>query len=614
MAESTDLLRVALAQIDTTVGDIRGNARKIAGYIGRARDEGASLVVFPELSLTGYPPEDLLLKTGFLDAARSALEELAAQTRGIAALVGFPERGDDVYNAAAVLADGEVAAIYRKMYLPNYGVFDEQRYFQAGAEAAIVELNGVPVGITICEDIWEPGPPAMTEALAGAQVIVNLSASPYRAGYGHGRERMLVQRAIDYLAAVVLVNTVGGQDELVFDGHSVAIDQDGHVLARCPQFEECLTVCTIDAREVAAARLRDTRHRVNVRRQRRAGAGADPPVRTLASLTLPVPAGGTTGERRQAAPIPASPGSTARGEVVEPLRAEAEVYGALRTGLRDYVDKNGFEHVVIALSGGIDSALTALIAVDALGPERVTCISLPSPYSSEGTKADARSIAQSLGVDFREISIEDAMKAYDEMLRESCAGREPDIAEENVQARIRGNVMMALSNKFGWLVLTTGNKSEMSVGYATLYGDMAGGFAVLKDVYKGWVYRLVRWRNAKEGRDLIPASVLERPPSAELRYEQRDQDSLPPYEVLDAILEGYIEEDLDAAELTGRGLPTEEVERVIRMVDRAEYKRRQAPPGIKISTKAFGRDRRLPITNRYESRAEPSERRLQALP
>jgi NAD+ synthase (glutamine-hydrolysing) len=596
MAESRYRLRVALAQIDPTVGDIRGNARKIAGYIGRAREEGASLVVFPELSLTGYPPEDLLLKTGFLDAAKCALDELAAQTRGIVAFVGFPERAEDVYNAAAVLADGEVAAVYRKMYLPNYGVFDEQRYFQAGAEAALVELNGVPVGITICEDIWEPGPPTMTEALAGAELIVNLSASPYRAGYGHGRERMLVQRAIDYLAAVVLVNTVGGQDELVFDGHSVAIDQDGHVLARCPQFEESLNVCTIDTREVAAARLRDTRHRVNVRRQRRAGADADPAVSTLASLTVPTPPSGTTG-----------------GEVAEPLRAEAEVYGALRTGLRDYVEKNGFERVVIALSGGIDSALTALIAVDALDANRVTCVSLPSPYSSEATKADAQSIASNLGVDFREISIEDAMQAYDDMLRESFAGREPDIAEENVQARIRGNVMMALSNKFGWLVLTTGNKSEMSVGYATLYGDMAGGFAVLKDVYKGWVYRLVRWRNAQEGRDLVPSSVLERPPSAELRYEQRDQDSLPPYEVLDAILEGYIEEDLDAAELADRGLPTEEVERVIRMVDRAEYKRRQAPPGIKISTKAFGRDRRLPITNRYESRAEPGERRLRAL-
>jgi NAD+ synthase (glutamine-hydrolysing) len=598
MAERTDLLRVALAQINPTVGDIRGNARKIADDAARARDQGASLVVFPELSLTGYPPEDLLLKTGFLAAAAGALDELAAQTRDVVAVVGFPERADDVYNAAAVLADGEVAAVYRKMYLPNYGVFDEQRYFQSGAEAAIFELNGVPIGISICEDIWEPGPPAMTEALGGAQVIVNLSASPYRAGYGHARERMLVQRAVDYLAVVVFVNTVGGQDELVFDGHSLAIDQDGNVLARCPQFEECLALCTIDPREVVAARLRDTRHRANVRRQRRAAPLAEPPVRTLARLERPTQAQITSGEL---SPL---------------LEPEAEVYTALRTGLRDYVEKNGFERVVLALSGGIDSALTALVAVDALGPERVTCVSMPSPYSSEGTRADARAIADNLGVHFLELSIEEAMRAYDELLREPFEGREPDIAEENVQARIRGNLVMALSNKFGWLVLTTGNKSELSVGYATLYGDMAGGLAVLKDVYKGWVYRLVRWRNQIGGppaRELVPASVLERPPSAELRHEQRDEDSLPPYEVLDAILEGYIEEDLDAAELVHRGLQADEVERVIRMVDRAEYKRRQAPPGIKISTKAFGRDRRLPITNRYESRAEPAERRLRAL-
>jgi NAD+ synthase (glutamine-hydrolysing) len=595
VAQQAELLRVALAQVNPTVGDIRGNARLIADNISRARDEGAGLVVFPELTLSGYPPEDLLLKTSFLDAAAGALEELAAQAHGIAAVVGFPEGAEDVYNAAAVLADGEVAAVYRKMYLPNYGVFDEQRYFQSGLEAAIVELNGVPVGITICEDIWEPGPPAMTEALGGAQVIVNLSASPYRAGYGHGRERMLVQRAIDYLAAIVFVNTVGGQDELVFDGHSLAIDQDGRVLARAPQFEESLQLCTIDPREVAAARLRDTRHRVNVRRQRRTTPVAEPPVRTLASLRVP----------SQAEPV--------GGDTAALLEPEAEIYAALRTGLRDYVDKNEFEHVVLALSGGIDSALTALVAVDALGPERVTCVSMPSPYSSEGTRADAGNIARNLGVEFIEIPIEEAMKAYDEMLADVFAGSEPDITEENVQARIRGNVVMALSNKFGWLVLTTGNKSEMSVGYATLYGDMAGGFAVLKDVYKGWVYRLVRWRNEQGDGELVPVSVLERPPSAELRYEQRDQDSLPPYDVLDAILEGYVEEDLGAVELVNRGLPEDEVVRVIGMVDRAEYKRRQAPPGIKISTKAFGRDRRLPITNRHQSRVERSRRRLRAL-
>jgi NAD+ synthase (glutamine-hydrolysing) len=597
MPSGPDPLRVALAQMNATVGDIPGNAAKIARHTAAARDQGASLVVFPELSLTGYPPEDLLLKTAFLEEAGAALEDLAGQARGIVALVGFPERADDVYNSAAVLADGEVAAVYRKMYLPNYGVFDEQRYFQSGAEAAIFELNGIPVGISICEDIWEPGPPAMTEALAGAQLIVNLSASPYRAGYGHERERMLVQRAVDYLAAIVFVNTVGGQDELVFDGHSLAVDQHGSVLARSPQFDESLTFCTIDPREVSAARLRDTRHRVNVRRQRRAAPIAEPPVVHLASLEAP----GAADE--------------VGGSLAPLLEPEAEVYAALRTGLSDYVDKNGFDEVVVALSGGIDSALVAMVAVDALGAERVNCVSMPSPYSSEGTREDARAIAQNLGSGFMEISIEETMNAYDDMLAGAFGGREPDIAEENVQARIRGNVVMALSNKFGWLVLTTGNKSEMSVGYATLYGDMAGGFAVLKDVFKGWVYRLVRWRNESEGPNLVPASVLERPPSAELRAEQTDQDSLPPYDVLDAILQAYVEEDHDAVELVRRGLPKDDVERVIRMVDRSEYKRRQAPPGIKISTKAFGRDRRLPITNRYEGRADdaPEKRRLRAL-
>ena len=599
MSPGSDPLRVALAQMNATVGDIAGNARKIAAQTAAARDEGAALVVFPELSLTGYPPEDLLLKPAFLEEAGAALEDLATQTRGIVALVGFPERADDVYNSAAVLADGEVAAVYRKMYLPNYGVFDEQRYFQSGAEAGIFELNGIPIGISICEDIWEPGPPAMTEALAGAQVIVNLSASPYRAGYGRARERMLVQRALDYLAAIVFVNTVGGQDELVFDGHSIAVDQDGKVLARCPQFEECLSLCTIDPREVTAARLRDTRHRVNVRRQRRAAPVAEPPVVHLADLEVP----------SQAHPV--------GGSLAPLLDPEAEIFAALCTGVRDYVDKNGFGRVVIALSGGIDSALVAMVAVDALGAERVTCVSMPSPFSSEGTRADARAIAENLGCEFMEISIAEAMGAYDEMLAGAFKGREPDIAEENVQARIRGNVVMALSNKFGWLVLTTGNKSELSVGYATLYGDMAGGFAVLKDVFKGWVYRLVRWRNDKAdpaSRDLVPASVLERPPSAELRAEQTDQDSLPPYDVLDAILQGYVEDDHDAIELVRRGLPKDDVERVIRMVDRSEYKRRQAPPGIKISTKAFGRDRRLPITNRYAGRADDApERRLRAL-
>jgi NAD+ synthase (glutamine-hydrolysing) len=566
------------------VGDIDGNAALIAQRIAEAQQAGAAIVVFPELALTGYPPEDLLLKTHFLDRAGDALEGLAADVHGIVALVGFPERADDVYNACAVLADGRVAAVYRKIHLPNYGVFDEQRYFQAGTEPALIEVGGVQIGLTICEDIWEPGPPASTEALAGAQVVVNLSASPYNAGKGKNRERMLVQRARDNLVTVLFCNAVGGQDELVFDGHSLAIDQDGEILARAPQFEESLTLCTLDPGAVAAARLRDTRHRTAARRERKA-------VPELASVPLDLGDPGEVG-----------------GDVAELLEGEAEVYRALVTGLRDYTQKNRFEHAVLALSGGIDSALTALLAVDALGAERVTCVSMPSPYSSEGTRADARAIAENLGTEFMELTIEDAMEAYERLLERPFEGTEPDIAEENLQARIRGNVIMGLSNKFGWLVLTTGNKSELSVGYATLYGDMAGGFAVLKDVFKTWVYRLTRWRNAQQDDDLVPASVLDRKPSAELAHEQLDEDSLPPYEVLDAILAGYVEQDLDAAELASQGLPGDEIERVIRLVDRAEYKRRQAPPGIRISSKAFGRDRRLPITNRYESRLPTRER------
>jgi NAD+ synthase (glutamine-hydrolysing) len=581
MTMRTEPLRVALAQINSTVGDIPGNARKIKEWIGRARDEGAQLVVFPELALTGYPPEDLLLKTHFVDAAGAALEELARETEDgdLVVLVGFPERRDDVYNACAVLAEGRVQAVYRKTFLPNYGVFDEARYFQSGTEAALIELNGVGIGLTICEDIWEPGPPALTEALAGAQVIVNLSASPYHAGKPLDREQMLIQRARDNTAIVLFCNLVGGQDELVFDGHSVAIDAGGDVVARAPQFEEALTVCTIDPGAVAALRLRDARHRAAVRRSRE-GDAVDP-VSVLARLAVE------------------SDGTPVEGAIAEPLDPVEEVYTALVTGVRDYVNKNGFESVVFGLSGGIDSSLVALIAVDALGADRVTAVVMPSPYSSPETQADARRTAENLGTHLLEYDISDPMKGYDELLAETFEGREADITEENLQARIRGNIVMALSNKFGWLVLTTGNKSEMSVGYATLYGDMAGGFAVLKDVYKGWVYRLVEWRNAKEGRDLVPGDVVTRPPSAELRADQRDDQSLPSYDILDAILFGYIEGDLDAEQLVRQGLPAEEVERIIALVDKAEYKRRQAPPGIRISTRAFGRDRRLPITNRF---------------
>jgi NAD+ synthase (glutamine-hydrolysing) len=572
-------LRIALAQIDTTVGDIAGNVAKVQEHIARARHQGAELVVFPELAVTGYPPEDLLLKEHFLSDARAAVERLAAETKDIVALVGFPERAEDVYNAAAVLAEGEVRGIYRKTYLPNYGVFDEERYFQSGARGAMIEVGDVAVGLTICEDIWEPGTPLSDEALAGATVIVNLSASPYYASKGEERENMLVQRARDSLAAVVFCNLVGGQDELVFDGHSVVIDHDGTVIARAHQFREELLVATIDPEGSRASRLRDTRHRPAARRMQ---AEVD----LLAELPRPAVAAHDDDAPRG-------------GPVAELLEPRAEVYEALKLGLHDYVVKNGFRHVVLGLSGGIDSALVACLAIDALGAERVRVTIMPSPYSSEETQRDARALARKLDVEVIELPIGTTMEAYDSVLAGTFDGRDPDITEENLQARIRGNLLMALSNKFGWLVLTTGNKSELSVGYSTLYGDSAGGFAVIKDVPKTLVYELVRFRNEQGDKPVVPPSIIDRAPSAELRPDQRDEDSLPPYPVLDPILEGYVEEDMGRDQLVRMGYDPQDVDRVIKLVVLAEYKRRQNPPGIKITTKSFGRDRRMPITNRY---------------
>jgi NAD+ synthase (glutamine-hydrolysing) len=571
-------LRIALAQIDTTVGDIPGNCAKIQEHIARARHQGAELVVFPELAVTGYPPEDLLLKEHFLNDARAAVERLAAETKDIVALVGFPERAEDVYNAAAVLAEGRLHGIYRKTYLPNYGVFDEERYFQNGNRGAIIEVGDVAIGLTICEDIWEPGPPLSDEALAGATVVVNLSASPYYAGKGGERENMLKQRARDSLAAMAFCNMVGGQDELVFDGHSVVLDHDGSVIARAHQFREELLVATIDPEGSRASRLRDTRHRPAARR-------AKAEVDRLAVLDRPH--------------VPDDDDAPRSGPVAELLDPLAEVYEALKLGLHDYVVKNGFRHVVLGLSGGIDSALVACVAVDALGPERVSVTIMPSPYSSPETQEDARTLARNLGVEVIELPIGPAMEAYAQALDGTFDGRDHDITEENLQARIRGNLLMALSNKFGWLVLTTGNKSELSVGYSTLYGDTAGGLAVIKDVPKTMVYELVRWRNEHGDRPVVPPSILERAPSAELRPDQRDDDSLPPYSVLDPILEGYVEEDMGRDQLVRSGYDRDDVERVIKLVDLAEYKRRQNPPGIKITTRSFGRDWRMPITNRY---------------
>ncbi len=581
-------MRLALAQINPTVGDIDGNVRLIAESIERARDAGAQLVLLPELCLSGYPPEDLVLRRDFLEAVREGLEEVAAGAEGIVALVGFPERVErsteeleefdplidspppPAYNSQAVLAGGEARAIYRKVDLPNYGVFDERRYFEPGTEPALIEVDGVPIGLTVCEDIWHPGFPESDEVAAGARLIVNSSASPYHRGKGRAREAMIAQRARSNRAAFALCNTIGGQDELVFDGASVVIAPDGETLARAAQFEPELLLCDLMVPAVS---------------DRSDGA----PGRARAPLLAELRSG-------------AQPDGHLEGRLAEPIASEeAEVYTALTVGLRDYVEKNGFQHVVLALSGGIDSALVALIAVDALGADRVSVVVMPSPHSSGETQADARTIAGNLGVELIEISIAEAMDAYQRSLAPSFGGTEAGLAEENVQARIRGNLVMALSNKFGWLVLTTGNKSELSVGYATLYGDMAGGFAVIKDIFKLLVYRLVRWRNGREDRELVPASVLERAPSAELRPDQLDQDSLPPYETLDRILEAYVERDEGVEALVAQGLDEETVREVVRLVDRAEYKRRQAPPGIRVSTKAFGRDRRLPITNRFGS-------------
>jgi NAD+ synthase (glutamine-hydrolysing) len=563
----TSSLRIALCQVNPTVGAIGSNEALIARGITAAREAGAELVVFGELALSGYPPEDLLYKEHFLRDARAALERLAAETAGIVAIVGFPERDSRVYNAAAVLADGTIAGIYRKIHLPNYGVFDEQRYFAPGATAGVIEVNEKRIGLTICEDIWLSGPPCSDLARAGVGLIVNISASPYHAGKGLERETNVVgARVAETGIPCAFCALVGGQDELVFDGHSFVLGRDGALLARAGQFSEEMLVC-----------------HVGLASPRQPEAGEPAVAEVLARVTLPA----TTGRSGAGAPRIAP--------LLEPR--EAEIYAALECGLRDYVRKNGFRHVVLGLSGGIDSALVAAVATDALGARQVTAAVMPSAFSSPDTQNDARSLAASLGIEVLELPIDPLMGYYAALLAQAFAGREPDVTEENLQARIRGNLLMALSNKFGWLVLTTGNKSEMSVGYSTLYGDSAGGFAVIKDVEKTLVYALARWRNATDA--LIPRSILERPPTAELRHGQRDEDSLPPYAVLDAILRGYVERNRGRDELTAAGLPAESVDLVIGLVDHAEYKRRQAPPGIKITELAFGRDRRMPITNRY---------------
>jgi NAD+ synthase (glutamine-hydrolysing) len=568
-------LRLAVAQINVVVGDIEGNVRKIAEWMDRAIEMRADVVTFPELALTGYPPEDLLLKPQFIDANMAAIANLVARTRGITAVIGFVDKRDDIYNAAAIARDGEMLDVCHKTFLPNYGVFDEFRYFQAGRECPVVAIGDARVGVSICEDIWYPDGPFVQQVLSGgAEVLLNISSSPYHAGKRKWREHMLAARAGDNSVIVAYTNLVGGQDELVFDGGSMIFNQTGDLLLRGRQFEEDMVVADLDIESVFRARLHDPR-----RRQ----------LETKSSVPDP-PAAVRKVHKRD--PIPAH-------KDIVPLEDDAEIYQALVLGTRDYVRKNGFSKVVLGLSGGIDSALTAVVAADALGAENVTGVLMPSEFSSAGSIQDSEELGKNLGLKLMTIPITEVFEAYKRSLQEAFKGVSPDVTEENLQARTRGNFLMSLSNKFGWLVLSTGNKSEISTGYCTLYGDMAGGFAVLKDVMKTTVYRLAEYCNRVACRTRIPRATIEKPPSAELRPNQMDVDSLPPYDVLDPILKAYVEEDRSYSEMLDLGFDGPTVQRIVRLVDVNEYKRRQAAPGVKITPRAFGRDRRMPITNRF---------------
>ena len=567
------VLRVAACQVNTVVGDLAGNVDRILAALARAEEAGCDLAVFPELAITGYPPEDLVLKPGFVADNRRALDDLAARTRSCAAVVGFVDVGHDLANAAAVCVGGTVVGTYHKRHLPNYSVFDEARYFLPGSgDPLLFRTAGVRVGVSICEDAWNPSGPIARAAAGGAGVVVNLNASPYHAGRLAERERMLATRALDAGCALVYVNQVGGQDELVFDGASLVIDDHGELIARAPQFSEHTLVVDIEVGAPFRKRLLDPRGRQ--------------PVVALPVVELP---------ERPSAATPA-----AHAHLVAPVLGRLEeIYRALVVGTHDYVTKNGFTDVVLGVSGGVDSSLVATIAVDAFGADRVHGVAMPSRYSSDASLDDAQQLGRNLGIEVRTIPIEPAHGALLEMLAPLLAERPPNLTEENLQSRVRGMVLMALANELGWLVLTTGNKSEAAVGFSTLYGDTAGAFAVIKDVPKGLVYELCRDRNRRAGRELISESVLAKAPSAELRPDQRDDQSLPPYDVLDRVLAAYVNQDRTRAELHECGFDAGLVEQVVGLVDRAEFKRRQTPPGVRISTKAFGKDRRVPITNRY---------------
>ncbi len=564
-------LRVALAQMNSVVGDLRGNVRRILEFTDRARNMGADVVAFPEMVITGYPAEDLLFRTAFISDNLKALGKALEGSRDIAMVLGYAHPVDGrVYNAAAIGSQGRLVGMYRKHHLPTYGVFDEDRYFLSGSSFPIYDIAGVYVGVNICEDIWFNDGPTVRQSSSGAEVIINISASPYHVDKQREREEIVRSAASDNGVYVAYVNLVGGQDELVFDGASVVFDPSGCLIARGREFEEDLLVVDIplpDERPAAPVDLSET------------SAGS------VIHVSGPFDGSRPTLQSDLVAPV---------------LKGPAEVYNALVVGTRDYVRKNGFSKVLVGLSGGIDSALTACVGADALGPENVKVVAMPSRFSSEGSLLDAAALAENLGLEMFTIPIEEGHQAMLNMLSDPFDGTQPGIAEENVQARLRGNLLMALSNKFGWLVLITGNKSEMAMGYATLYGDMAGGFAVLKDVPKTLVYELCRWRNGNGSpKDVIPIEIIEKPPSAELRPDQKDEDSLPPYDVLDGILQAYVEDDKSYQKIVDLGYDDATVRQVMTAVDRNEYKRRQSPPGVKITGKAFGKDRRLPIVNGY---------------
>jgi NAD+ synthase (glutamine-hydrolysing) len=577
----TRRLRVGIAQINSTVGDFTGNQRKIIKVIEEAKSSGVDVLTFPELAICGYPPEDLLFKPQFIAENLRSLEKVVAASQGITLVVGFVDANQDIYNAAAVIHDGKHIGTYHKMFLPNYGVFDENRYFRAGDKSPVYTIAGINIGINICEDIWYESGPATAQAYSGAEIILNISASPYHFGKAGFRERMIATRAADNVAIFAFNNLVGGQDELVFDGNSLILDEKGHLIARGKQFKEDLIIADLDIENVFRTRLHDPRWRQGyLRRQEQGWQPGEIIQVSAAPLSADKP--------------PLSP------RHVETSDLPGEIYEALVLGTHDYIQKNGFKKVLIGLSGGVDSSLVAAIAVDALGKTNVVGVAMPSRFSSAGSLSDAALLSKNLGIKLLTIPIEDVFKAFLNTLAEPFKGTESGIAEENLQARIRGTLLMGLSNKFGWLVLTTGNKSEYATGYTTLYGDMAGGFAVIKDVPKTMVYKLAAHRNKKAGTKLIPDTVFEKPPSAELRPDQADTDSLPPYDVLDPILTAYVEEDKSIEQIVASGAAEKAVRLTARLVDTSEYKRRQAPPGVKITPRAFGRDRRLPITNRFK--------------